>query len=224
MTTPPPAPPSPTHPGIVILVVDDDPRTLTLLSCALSIHWQVKTASTLAEAQAALEANDAIHVLLCDHVLPDGLGLDFLLRVRHSRPEIVRVLITGHSREELVIQAINSGGIFRYLVKPFNHVELIQTMQDAVHHFEKEDHFRHVRTHYEDDTAATAATPTRVARITDATLHWSGVILLAALIITLCLLFLGSLVLFVLYLLKNALDIDLFPDHHLRDFLDLIGL
>ena len=63
-------------------------------------------------------------IVITDQRMPRQSGVDLLRRIRHSRPGIVRMLTTAYSDLETAIEAVNSGAVFKYVVKPWNLREL----------------------------------------------------------------------------------------------------
>ena len=58
-------------------------------------------------------------------------GVEFLERIIEKHPDPMRILLTGYSDLNAVIDAVNKGKIFHYLSKPWNEEELEQTIQRA---------------------------------------------------------------------------------------------
>jgi response regulator RpfG family c-di-GMP phosphodiesterase len=116
-----------------VLVIDDDPLIIKLVErVLLSQGIPGKLAGSIGEGKAALAENPELSVLLCDHLLPDGLGVDFLKEIRSTYPNLVRVLMTGMYDKNLALQAINSGEIYRFLVKPFSIDDLLITINQSL--------------------------------------------------------------------------------------------
>lgn len=206
--------PSPESDRPPVLVVDDDPGVLALMRRVLAPLCTVLTADTLQEASRILERRP-VHAILCDHMLPDGRGLEFLKTLRHERsPAPVGLLITGYSKEALAIAAANTEGVFRYLTKPFDLAALSQAVQDALrHHAVQTEAFQALQTRMD---AAGADGPDSAP---DRVLRRIRAILISAALVSAGVLALGALTLLILYVLKSALGIDVFRDTHLSDWL-----
>lgn len=103
----------------LVLLVDDDPLILDLLSeIASRMGVEMVQASNIADARAAVARHPNLGVVLCDQLLPDGRGLDFFRELKTSNPQLVRLLITGFPETKLALAAINDGEIFRFVTKP----------------------------------------------------------------------------------------------------------
>ncbi len=106
-----------------VLVVEDDRETRRGLELLLEeFRLEVRSASTLAEAHAALAAFDP-DVCLTDLQLPDGDGLDFIRAARAEDPRREIVVLTGHGTLDSAVEAMKAGA-FDYLVKPLRPVQL----------------------------------------------------------------------------------------------------
>ena len=121
---------SPDQPGV--LFVDDEVNILkSLARLFLAEPVRVFTASSAAEAL-ALVAAERISVVVSDQRMPGTTGVRLLAQVRERSPEVVRILLTGHTEIGIAIEAINQGEIFRLLTKPWNDDELRATVRQAL--------------------------------------------------------------------------------------------
>jgi K+-sensing histidine kinase KdpD len=118
-----------------ILYVDDDPQNLYLFRSFFEQDYNVITAGSGAEALAMLEEQE-IQVLLADQRMPGINGIQLLETVAQRFPETVRVLVTGYSDVEVVIDAINRGAVYRYLSKPWDIDEIKATIRNALEVYE----------------------------------------------------------------------------------------
>ncbi len=105
------------------LVVDDEPDILDAIARLFRKEYHVLTAQTVDEAWKLIDTHD-VQVVMTDQRMPCMSGIDFLVDLRKSRPQIVRVLFTGYSNITNVIDAINEGHVYRYISKPWKPVEL----------------------------------------------------------------------------------------------------
>ena len=110
-----------------ILIVDDHPDTLSLLSRKLTAHkWQVLTAPDVEQALILLDSND-IDLVLTDYKMPRITGLDFIKHLRCNLPTIPVIMITGYPSIEGAVEAVKVGAE-EYLSKPFTDDELFQAI------------------------------------------------------------------------------------------------
>ncbi|GAB6039880.1 sigma-54-dependent transcriptional regulator [Endothiovibrio diazotrophicus] len=119
----------------VVLVVDDEVRGLETLVRTLADEFEVKTARNAAEARAVLE-REWVQVVLCDQRMPETSGVEFLRQVREQWPEAVRMIISGYTDSEEIIDAVNEAGIYHYVTKPWHPENLILLLRNACRMFE----------------------------------------------------------------------------------------
>ncbi|MDQ3960265.1 MAG: response regulator [Pseudomonadota bacterium] len=114
-----------------LLIVDDEKDILRTLSLTFEEEYNVFTASTGMEALKILEQED-IALILADQRMPEMSGVEFLERTIERHPEIIRMILTGYTDTEALIQAINVGRIYRYIQKPWDRQELKITVKRAL--------------------------------------------------------------------------------------------
>ena len=114
-----------------ILVVDDEVRSLESIERILSPHFDVHTAINTVEAEKILQ-QQWIQVLLCDHRMPDKTGVEFCRQVREEYPNIIRIIISGYTDSDDIIEAINEGGIYHFITKPWHPDDVICKLKNAV--------------------------------------------------------------------------------------------
>lgn len=114
-----------------ILIVDDDPYFLRVLSRILSAeNFQVKTAEGAAQATQVLKEN-AFDVVISDLRLPDGDGLSVLQQVRKAGREVPVVILTAYGEVDSYLEAMNAG-VTEYLNKPVKSEELIAVVRNCL--------------------------------------------------------------------------------------------
>jgi two-component system, probable response regulator PhcQ len=115
-----------------VLYVDDEAQALKLFSKLFGNRFSVATAGSVDEAMTYLaEHADEVGVLLTDQRMPGKVGTNLLEHCRHRYPNIVRVLTTAYSDLEAAVKAVNEGGAFRYLTKPWDEDDLVGTLRRA---------------------------------------------------------------------------------------------
>ncbi len=119
----------------VVLLVDDEEYVLKALDRSLRRGpFRVITCLDPVKAMDIVEDED-VDVIISDHRMPQMEGLDLLVRIRKTHPEIVRILLTGYADMEVAISAINEGKLFRFITKPWDDAELkelvIKALQSA---------------------------------------------------------------------------------------------
>ncbi|HLU68154.1 MAG TPA: response regulator, partial [Kofleriaceae bacterium] len=114
-----------------VLVVDDEPHMVDLVTRTLRRAFDVRGATSVPEALAALAAQP-FDAVLSDERMPDGRGIDLLTHVARESARTVRVMITAHADTDLMLQAINDGRVNRFVVKPFRPLDLLALVEQAL--------------------------------------------------------------------------------------------
>ena len=118
-----------------ILIVDDESENLRALERLFRRDYSVLTAESGGEALALLEQHD-VALLISDQRMPGMTGIELVQRTVSLRPHMVRILLTGYSDIGTLIEAINSGHVYKYVTKPWNNPDLALTVVRALEHFE----------------------------------------------------------------------------------------
>ncbi|MCC6752186.1 MAG: response regulator [Deltaproteobacteria bacterium] len=115
-----------------ILVVDDDPKICGALSRLLKKDGYEVLVANSGEDALKLLAQRAADVVLLDHTMGGISGLELAARLKVLHPKSVRVLLTGENSFNIAMDAINRGGIYRYILKPWDDTELRISVSLAV--------------------------------------------------------------------------------------------
>ena len=115
---------------IRILFVDDEERILRSLALQFRRQYQVLTESDPRRALERLK-REPVHILVSDQRMPQMSGTELLAQAREVAPETLRILLTGYSDLNAAVEALNGGGIFRYLTKPWDQQEMAFTLRQA---------------------------------------------------------------------------------------------
>lgn len=97
--------------------------------------YQVKTSSNPLPALELLQ-QEQFAVIISDHQMPQMTGLEFLALAKQIQPDATRILITAVLSLDTVIDAINKGEIYRFIVKPWLREELLATVKNAAQRFD----------------------------------------------------------------------------------------
>jgi response regulator RpfG family c-di-GMP phosphodiesterase len=119
-----------------VLIVDDVEAILLTVQKMLELEgYRVSTALNAEMAMMHL-GREKFALVLSDQRMPGQSGLEFLAQVKQIQPDATRVLMTGGLEMTTVIDAINQGEIFRFIVKPWIKEELLATVKNAVQRHE----------------------------------------------------------------------------------------
>ena len=113
-----------------VLYVDDEVDNLVVFKSAFRRHYDVLTASSAPDALEIIK-RDKVEMVITDQRMPGMTGIE-LLKHLPDEPEIMRIILTGFSDIEAVIEAINSGKVYHYITKPWDKNELKLTIDKAL--------------------------------------------------------------------------------------------
>ncbi len=117
-----------------LLVVDDEPGVLESLRHQFHRSYRVLTSVSGSEAIELLRHND-VELILSDQRMPGMPGDRFLREARQLKPDTIRMLFTGYADIQAVISAVNEGHIFRYILKPWDTLELEGIIRQGVEQY-----------------------------------------------------------------------------------------
>ncbi len=115
-----------------ILVVDDEPDNLDLLYRTFYREFKVLRAENGPAALEILANEGDVAVIISDQRMPHMSGTEFLSLTATQYPDIIRIILTGYTDVEDLVEAINSGKVFKYVTKPWDDEELKVVVRQAV--------------------------------------------------------------------------------------------
>ena len=116
---------------IGVLYVDDEVNNLNSFKAAFRRDFNIYTASSAREGKKILDNNE-IGVIITDQRMPVMTGIEFLESIIAIYPDTIRILLTGFSDINAVMDAINRGQVYKYLVKPWQNDELKMYIENAL--------------------------------------------------------------------------------------------
>jgi len=117
------------------MIVDDEPANLRTLLRLFRQDYEVVTAESGPEALTLLQQHN-VALLISDQRMPDMTGIELMKKTVDLRPQMVKILLTGYTDVEALIESINCGLVYRYLTKPWNNDDLRLTVSRALEHYE----------------------------------------------------------------------------------------
>lgn len=115
-----------------ILVVDDEPDNLDLLYRTFYQDYKVLKAQSGPAALEILAKERDIAVIISDQRMPQMSGTEFLSLTATQYPDTIRIILTGYTDVEDLVEAINSGKVFKYVTKPWEAEELQGVVRQAI--------------------------------------------------------------------------------------------
>ena len=116
--------------SINVLYVDDEPHNLVAFKAAFRRHYNVFIAESAEEGMKILTENE-IHIILSDQRMPRVTGIEFFESVLKTHPAPIRILVTGYTDINAVIDAISRGQVYKYLTKPWDENDVRNFIEKA---------------------------------------------------------------------------------------------
>src|SRR3954469_9232443 len=116
---------------IGVLYIDDEANNLNSFKAAFRRDFNIYTASSAREGRQILDAYE-IGVIITDQRMPGMTGIEFLESIIPVYPDTIRILLTGFSDINAVMDANNRGQVYKYLVKPWQNDELKMYIENAL--------------------------------------------------------------------------------------------
>jgi len=116
-----------------VLIIDDEEAILDIMTMTLADEgYDLHTAGSAEEALKILRENPNFSLIISDQLMPGMTGVQFFAQARNICPNAMRVLLTGYTDTDAIIDAINSGGIHLYLTKPWRKDELLYAINQTL--------------------------------------------------------------------------------------------
>lgn len=120
-----------------VLAVDDEENNLSLIRRTLRNDYNVLSASSGEEALKIIEERgEEIALIVSDQKMPIMEGTELFKQISDKYPDIVKVLLTGHSNVDILVDSINECHLFQYILKPFDPEHLCMIIESGVKKYE----------------------------------------------------------------------------------------
>ncbi len=119
----------------LVMLVDDEIENINVLRQLLESHFQIITGLNGAEALKLIDNMvdpKQIQLIISDQRMPKITGVEFLEKIVDRMPDTIRIILTGYSDTQVIIDAINKAKLYKFMTKPFDPVELSLTVQRGV--------------------------------------------------------------------------------------------
>ena len=131
----PPDPNQAAEPPQTLLIVDDDVNVLSSLHRLFRRDgYRILTAASPSEGFDLL-ALYPVQVIVCDQRMPGMNGTEFLSKVKDMYPDTIRIILSGYTGLEAMLDSINRGAIYRFYTKPWDDIQLRDNIRLAFHHY-----------------------------------------------------------------------------------------
>lgn len=121
----------------VILAVDDEQNNLSLIKRTLRSDYEILVATSGEEALEIVEQHGSeISLIVSDQKMPEMQGTDLFKHISEKYPDMVKVLLTGYSNVDILVEAINECHLFQYILKPFEPEQLCMIVESGIKKYE----------------------------------------------------------------------------------------
>ncbi len=115
---------------IKILYVDDEENNLQAFKATFRRDYKIFIAISAKEGREILKEEE-VDVIVTDQRMPGETGVEFLESIIPIHPNPIRILLTGYTDIQAVIDAINKGQVYHYLTKPWEEDYLRTVIKNA---------------------------------------------------------------------------------------------
>ena len=120
-----------------ILAVDDEENNLALINRTLRQNYNLLLASSAEEALTIVEKHgDEISLIVSDQKMPIMEGTEFFKKISEKYPNIIKILLTGHSNLDILVESINECHLFQYILKPFEPEQFCVIIESGIKKYE----------------------------------------------------------------------------------------
>lgn len=113
-----------------VLYVDDEVNNLQAFKATFRRDYKIFLAESAKEARELLQEQE-VEIIITDQRMPGETGVEFLESILKTHPEPIRILLTGYTDIQAVIDAINKGKVYHYLTKPWEEEYLRTVVHNA---------------------------------------------------------------------------------------------
>lgn len=147
-----------------LLLVDDEENILSALKRLLRRDgYKIITATSGAQGLRCLAENE-VDVIVSDQRMPGMTGVEFLNRAKDLYPQTLRLVLSGYTELQSIIDAVNEGAIYKFLTKPWDDERLRSHVAEAFRQKELGDENRRLAQQVDSANADLAALNEKLAR------------------------------------------------------------
>jgi two-component system cell cycle response regulator len=123
----------------LIMLVDDEKENLNVLALLLESNYEILKALSANEALSIIDKlakPEEIKMIICDHRMPGLTGVEFFEKIVTIIPDTIRIILTGFSDTQAIIDSINKAKLYKFMTKPFDPNDLKITVQRGIEAFD----------------------------------------------------------------------------------------
>lgn len=115
-----------------VLCVDDEEPILRSLERVLRREPYRFLGANSAEEALSILRGEPVDIVVSDQRMPGQTGAQLLEQVRAQYPDVVRIMLSGYAEPDVILESVNSGGIFRFIAKPWEDNELKAALRQGL--------------------------------------------------------------------------------------------
>ncbi|MFT4924852.1 MAG: two-component system cell cycle response regulator [Phenylobacterium sp.] len=119
----------------IIMIIDDEVENVNVLRRLLENDYQVITSLSGTEALEHIDGMDNpqdIQLIVSDQRMPGVTGIEFFQKIISVMPDTIRIILTGYSDTQAIIDSVNKAKLYKFITKPFNPAELTLTIKRGI--------------------------------------------------------------------------------------------
>lgn len=123
----------------LILLVDDEPDNLQVLSAILAQDYDLLLAHNGLEALnlvRSLSPSQQLSLVISDQRMPEMTGVQLCERLCDIAPNTLRIIITGYIDIDTIVEAINRASLYQFIIKPFERRDFELLIKRAIEAYE----------------------------------------------------------------------------------------
>lgn len=118
-----------------VLYIDDEEANLEVFKYNLQKKFCIHTALRASDGLEIIKNNN-IKVVLSDQRMPGKTGVEFFEEIAISHPHIIRIILTAFTETKTILDSINKGKVYQYIIKPWNADDLEIAIKNAIEAFD----------------------------------------------------------------------------------------
>ncbi|NTS78871.1 diguanylate cyclase [Catenovulum sp. SM1970] len=140
-----------------VFLVDDEPANLEVMSNILSPYYEIISAANGQEALDKLtqfEEPEKLACIVSDQRMPKMTGVELFKEIKGLLPDTPRTIVTGYIDLDAIVDSVNTANIYKFIIKPFDFKDFLQTIHAAVESFEMKLKLKSYQTDLEQEVEA----------------------------------------------------------------------
>lgn len=122
-----------------LLIIDDDTSNLSYLRETFNEDYNVISYDNPVEALKQIKSSKPkIDLVITDQKMPEMSGIEFLHEISKLYPKVIKIILTGYTKTNDLIEAINTIQVYRYITKPVDSDYLQSEVKQALETYQDE--------------------------------------------------------------------------------------